>query len=506
MADTQADDRTNNDNFSRDGSPSLSERGTWQQGESLEIEIVDLSDRGDGVGRWHDRVVFVPQTAIGDRVEVRLVRVKRSFAHAKLLNIVKPSPDRQRPPCILADKCGGCQWQHVVYATGENEAAGEQGGQLGAKYQQVVQALQRIGGFETPPVDAVKTTGQDLHYRNKVTYPVDRGQDGRVRAGYYQQGSHKIVNLNQCPVQPEAFDEILQQVKRDIEDCDWPIYDEKQHTGEIRHIGLRIGYHTGEMLLTLVTRGGKLPDLEAQAQHWLKGFPNLVGVTININPQKTNAIFGAETYTVAGSGVLNEKFAGLNLELGSDTFFQVNTEAAEIMIETLIEGLKLQPEESLLDAYCGIGTFTLPLAKAVKQAIGIEVHERSVDRAEANAIANGIENAFFYAGRVEDRLFQVASDRLFGEVDAVILDPPRQGCDPIVIDALRRLKPKRIGYASCKPATLARDLKMLCEGGLYTLDRVQPVDLFPHTSHVESIAFLTLDPEMAAVRTITKVE
>jgi 23S rRNA (uracil1939-C5)-methyltransferase len=176
------------------------------------------------------------------------------------------------------------------------------------------------------------------------------------------------------------------------------------------------------------------------------------------------------------------------------------------MIETLIEGLKLQPEESLLDAYCGIGTFTLPLAKAVKQAIGIEVHQRSVDRAEDNAVANGIENAFFYAGRVEDRLFQVASDRLFGEVDAVILDPPRQGCDPIVIDALRRLKPKRIGYASCKPATLARDLKMLCEGGLYSLDRVQPVDLFPHTSHVESIAFLTLDPEIAAVRTITKVE
>jgi 23S rRNA (uracil1939-C5)-methyltransferase len=327
-----------------------------------------------------------------------------------------------------------------------------------------------------------------------------------VRAGYYQQGSHKIVNLNQCPVQPEAFDEILQQVKRDIEDCDWPIYDEKQHTGEIRHIGLRIGYHTGEMLLTLVTRGGKLPDLEAQAQHWLKGFPGLVGVTLNINPHKTNAIFGAETYTVAGSGVLNERFAGLDLELGSDTFFQVNTEAAEIMIETLVEGLKLQSDESLLDAYCGIGTFTLPLAKAVKQAIGIEVHERSVDRAEANAMANGIENAFFYSGRVEDRLFQVASDRLFGEVDAVILDPPRQGCDPIVIDALRRLKPKRIGYASCKPATLARDLKLLCEGGLYSLDRVQPIDLFPHTSHVESIAFLTLDPEMAAVRTITKVE
>jgi len=545
-------------------STSANSTATWRQGEVIDLEIVDLNDRGDGVGRWQERVVFVPDTAIGDQVQVRLMQVKRSFANAKLLSIVQPSPDRQRPACIVADKCGGCQWQHVKYDDG----------QLNAKRQQVIQALQRIGGFGvdlgageqpralsdigssnksnlgsspelstessapsstelsaesslepsaessieitgssaasnlgmTAIVKPILTTGQALRYRNKVTYPVDRSPEGQTRAGYYQQGTHKIVNLNQCPVQHEAFDAILQQVKRDIDARGWSLYNEQYHSGEIRHLGLRVGRNTGEMLLTLVTLSGKLKGLEEQAQLWLEQFPGLVGVTININPKKTNVIFGAETYTVAGSGVLQERFAGLTLELGADTFFQVNTEAAELLVQALLEGLALDAGAVVLDAYCGIGTLTLPIARQVQQAIGIEVHEASIDRAEANAIANDISNASFYAGRVEDRLFQVAHDRLDGQVDAVVLDPPRQGCDPVVIDALRRLKPKRIAYVSCKPATLARDLKLLCEQDWFTLDYVQPIDLFPQTAHIESIAFLTLNPAaIAATETIRVV-
>jgi 23S rRNA (uracil1939-C5)-methyltransferase len=447
----------------------------WRQGELVEIAIADLNDAGEGVGRWENRVVFVPDTVTGDRAWVRLIRVKPDCAWGKLERLLQPSSYRDRPSCIVADKCGGCQWQHISYEY-----------QLEAKRQQIIQALERIGGFSQPPVAPVLAAERPLHYRNKATYPLVRSATGQVQAGYYQKGSHQLINLNQCPVQDSRLNPLLAEVKRDIQRLGWPVYDEKLHRGRVRHLALRIGRRTGEMLLTLVVTDGNLPEIAIQAQQWLDRYPQLVGVALNYNPNRTNAIFGAETRCVVGQSYLREEFANLQFQLSSETFFQVYTEQAEALLEIIIDRLSLQGNEVLLDAYCGIGTFTLPLALRVREAIGLEVQAASVERAQANARLNGINNVRFEVGAVEKLLPQLDVNP-----DIVLLDPPRQGCDRAVLDSLLQIQPQRLAYISCKPATLARDLKILCGAGDYQLNYVQPADFFPQTAHVECAAFLS---------------
>ncbi len=448
---------------------------SWQQGQLVEVAIVDLSDNGDGVGRFEGRVVFVPDTVPGDRALVRLVRVKPQYAQGKLHQILESSAHRIRPRCIVADKCGGCQWQHVAYEY-----------QLAAKYNQVLQALERIGGILQPPIAPILAAADSLGYRNKATYPLRRSSTGQVQAGYYQKGSHQLINLNQCPVQDLRLNPLLAEVKQDIQQRGWGIYDERLHRGKVRHLSLRIGRHTGEMSLTLVVADWNLVGIEAQAEEWLTRYPQLVGVSLNRNPERTNVIFGTETRCIAGQPELREEFAGLQLQLLPDTFFQIYTEAAEALLQVIVEQLNLQGDELLVDAYCGIGTFTLPLARRVQQAIGLEMQAEAVQQAQQNAQLNGITNATFQVGTVEDLL-----PNLDIKPDIVILDPPRQGCDRAVLDSLLQIQPSRIVYVSCKPATLARDLKILQEIGGYQLTHVQPADFFPQTSHVECAAFLS---------------
>ncbi len=451
-------------------------QGLWQQGELVEVEINDLSDTGDGVGRWQERVVFVPDTVKGDRALVRLIHVKPQYAHGKLHKLLTASAHRIRPSCIVADKCGGCQWQHIDYEY-----------QLEAKRNQVIQALERIGGFTNPPVDPVLAAPSALGYRNKATYPLGISATGQIQAGYYQKGSHQLINLNQCPVQDSRLNPLLAQVKQDIQAQGWTIYDEKYHKGQVRHLGLRIGRATGEMLLTLIVKDWDLPGITEQAQEWLNCYPQLVGVSLNRNSTRTNAIFGAETDCIAGKAYLLEEFGGLQFQVRPDTFFQVYTETAQALLEEIIHSLNLQGNEILIDAYCGIGTLTLPLAQRVSQAIGLEVQPEAVQQAQINAALNNITNVTFQAGAVEKLLPQLDITP-----DIVLLDPPRKGCDRTVIETLLQSSPQRIVYVSCKPATLARDLKLLCQTGKYSLTKVQPADFFPQTSHVECAAFLTL--------------
>ncbi len=447
---------------------------TWLQGELIEVTITDLSDTGDGVGRWDERVVFVPDTVTGDRALVRLVHVKPKYAHAKLLELLQSSPYRIRPSCIVADKCGGCQWQHIDYQY-----------QLEAKRQQVIQALSHIGGFPQPPVDPVLAGPSPLGYRNKASYPVGISGAGQVQAGYYQKGSHQLINLNQCPVQDARFNPLLLEVKQDIQKQGWQIYKEQRHTGHVRHLSLRIGRRTGEMLLTMVVKDWNLPGIQDQAQEWLKRYPHLVGVSLNRNPDRTNAIFGPQTRCIAGRTYLREHFAGLEFQVRPDTFFQVYTETAEALLKVIQSELNLQGDEVLLDTYCGIGTLTLPLAKQVRLATGLEVQPEAVEQAILNAQLNSIENVTFKTGKVEKLLPQMSMTP-----DVVLLDPPRKGCDRAVIDTLLQVLPPRIVYVSCKVATLARDLRLLCENGVYKIIRIQPADFFPETAHVETAAFL----------------
>jgi 23S rRNA (uracil1939-C5)-methyltransferase len=448
----------------------------WRQGEVIELEITDLNDTGDGVGRFDQRVVFVPDTVPGDRLLVKLLNVKPKYAYGQLEDLLEASPQRLRPNCIVADKCGGCQWQHINYNY-----------QLIAKQNQVIQALERIGGFVNITVNTVLVAAASLSYRNKVTYPLGISATGHVQAGYYHKGTHKLINLNQCPVQDSRLNPLLAEVKLDIEKQGWSIYDETKHKGLIRHLGLRIGRRTGEMLLTLVVKDWNLPGIENQAQQWLQRYPQLVGVSLNRNSDRTNAIFGLETRCLAGVPYLREKFAGLDFQIRPDTFFQVYTETAEALLEVIQSELNLQGHEVLVDAYCGIGTLTLPLAKQVKHIIGLELQSTAVKQAIVNAQENRINNVTFQVGAVEKIL-----QNLEIIPDVVLLDPPRKGCEDNVIKTLRNLKPSRIVYVSCKVSTLARDLKLLCENGLYRLTRVQPADFFPQTAHVEAAAFLVL--------------
>ncbi|MDY6897676.1 MAG: 23S rRNA (uracil(1939)-C(5))-methyltransferase RlmD [Cyanobacteriota bacterium] len=451
-------------------------RPRWKQGDLVEIEITDLSDTGDGVGRSAELVVFVPDTVPGDKVVVRLVNVKPKYVKGKVKELLQSSPHRIKPACIVADKCGGCQWQHINYEY-----------QLEAKRKAVIQALERIGGFKEPKVDAVITGVSSLDYRNKATYPVGISGSGGVKVGYYQKSSHQIVNLNQCPVQDSRLNPILKEVKQDIQSLGWKIYNENSHTGIIRHLGLRIGRRSGEILLTLIVKDWEIPRINEKAQEWLERYPSLVGVMLNRNDHRTNKIFGNETRLISGKPYLEEEFASLKFQIRPDTFFQVNTETAEALLYEIQSELNLQGNEILVDAYCGIGTLTLPLAKQVNLAIGLEVQKSAIDAAKNNAQYNHINNVTFYSGKVEELL-----SRICKKPDIVILDPPRKGCEKTVIETLRKAKPARIVYVSCKPATLARDLKLICQDGLYTLSRVQPADFFPQTAHVEVAAFLVL--------------
>jgi 23S rRNA (uracil1939-C5)-methyltransferase len=459
-----------------DTSEEFNSEPLWEQGALIEVNIADLTDTGDGVGRWQERVVFVPETVPGDKVLIRLVHVKPKFAHGVVRDILQSSPHRIKPSCIVADKCGGCQWQHVSYDY-----------QLEAKRNQLVQALERIGGFVEPPVSGVLPSSTALAYRNKATYPVGTSLTGQTIAGYYQKGSHQIINLNQCPIQDSRLNQILAEVKQDIRKKGWQAYNEKLHSGLIRHIGLRIGRRTGEVLLTLVTKQWNITGIDTQAQEWLDRYPPLVGVMLNKNSERTNAIFGSQSRCIAGRPYLREIFAGMEFQVRPETFFQVNTETAEALLLLIQSELNLQGEEILLDAYCGVGTLTLPLAKQVRQAIGIEVQAEAVEQAQLNGRNNHINNVSFYAGKVETILENIHSNP-----DVVLLDPPRKGCEASVIETLRIKKPSRIVYVSCKVATLARDLKMLCQDGMYTLTRVHGADFFPQTAHVEAAAFLVL--------------
>ncbi|MEN9208049.1 MAG: 23S rRNA (uracil(1939)-C(5))-methyltransferase RlmD [Gloeomargarita sp. GMQP_bins_120] len=446
----------------------------WRQGAEIALTITDLNDQGDGVGRWQERVVFVPNTVPGDQVRVRLVWVKPSYAYGTLLGLDAPSPHRVVPLCPVADTCGGCQWQHIDYSY-----------QLVAKQRQIEQALIRIGGLAHPPVAPVPSQQQPWAYRNKVTYPLGLNRAGELQAGFYQKNTHHIVNINRCPVQDPQFDVLLPQLKQDLQQRGWSIYNETTGRGALRHLNLRIGRRTGEVLMTLVSTTAKLPHLQEQARQWQARWPQVVGVCVHVNPKPGNTIFAGETHCVWGRDYLWEEFCGLRWQIRPDTFFQVNTEQAEQLVNTIQKTLVLQGSECLVDAYCGIGTLGLPLARSVRQLVGIEVHPAAIHQAQANARHNRIPNAQFHCGTVETLLPQLAL-----RPDVILLDPPRKGCDPQVMKYLQQNPVPRLVYVSCNPATLARDLRALCTEGPYCLEQVIPLDFFPQTHHVESVSFL----------------
>ncbi len=447
-------------------------------GQKIPLMIVDLADNGNGVGRYEDFVVFVPNTVPGDKLLVQLDRIKKNWAEGKPIEIVSPSPDRVRPHCIVADKCGGCQWQFASYSY-----------QLQSKQNQVLQALVRLGKF---PEDTIKAkienilgAPQPFHYRNKVIYPIAQNQEGKIKVGYYQPNTHKVINLNQCPVQDQRLDPILLAVKQDLNRSGWSVYNEANHQGNLRHLGFRIGRHSGEILITIVSQSWELENIEQFAKNWLT-LPGVVGVILNRNCQPGNVIFGSESRCISGRDYIVEYFADLTLHLTADTFFQVYTEQAELLVELLSDLLDLQNTETIVDAYCGVGTFTLPLARYSRKCYGIEIQEQAIRQAQKNAILNKLtDRVEFTTGKVEKLLPSLATNP-----DILILDPPRKGCESEVIEFIVQSKIDRVVYISCNPATLARDLQLLCATDRYEIKTIQPIDFFPQTAHVETMVLL----------------
>ena len=446
-------------------------------GQRLDLTVDDLDQEGRGVGRSAGQVIFVAGGLPGERLRVRLSHRARRHWHGELEERLEASPQRRRPPCILADRCGGCTLQAL-----------EDDGQQQWKQRRVAESLRRIADLEIPlrPLIAAPT---GLGYRNRAVIPLER-QEGRLRAGYYRRGSHQIVNLNHCPVLDPRLDRLIAPIKRDLEATPWPI--DRHAGGEaggLRHLALRVGHHSGEVLITLIASQEHLPGLEGLAAEWHQRWPEVVGVCLNLQRQSGNRLLGAETRVIAGRGELREPFAGLELRIAADSFFQVHTTQAERVVPLLREALGAGSGR-LLDAYCGIGTFSLPLAASGWQVLGIEQQASAVALARRNAEANGLtERAQFEEAAVG----AVLAERLGGPAplwSALFVDPPRKGLEPEALAALESLGPPLLLYLSCDPSTLARDLASLCRRGGYRGRWLQPLDFFPNTSHVETLAVL----------------
>jgi 23S rRNA (uracil1939-C5)-methyltransferase len=442
-------------------------------GDRLELEIDGMAHEGQGVGRWQGVAVFISGALPGERVLARVRRVAKRHLEADLLGVERPSPERRRPACILADRCGSCSLQH---ASAEAQA--------NYKQDLVAQALRRIGSLDVA-VDPIWSATGELGYRNRALIPLERTPEGVLRAGYYRRGSHKLVNLTRCPVLDPRIDRLIAPIKDDLEASGWPVDVNLTGEGGLRHLALRVGQHTGEVLITLVSSHGVLPGLSELAQAWQQRWPDVVGVCLNLQPRATNTVMGAHTETISGRPWLKERFAGQELLIGADTFFQVNTLQAERLVPLLKEAFAPLQQRTLVDAFCGVGTFSLPLAAAGAEVFGLESHAGSVEQARANAARNQLRRALFEQTDVA----AVLASRLQA-ADGLLVDPPRKGLSPEATAAILEARPKQLAYISCNPATLARDLGLLCETNTYRVLRVQPVDFFPQTSHVETVALL----------------
>jgi 23S rRNA (uracil1939-C5)-methyltransferase len=444
-------------------------------GSRVELEVTGLTHSGDGVGRIDGQVCFVPGALPGETVRAKLRQITRHAWLAELEAVLLASPDRQRPSCILADRCGGCSLQHWTVTA-----------QRRWKRELVRETMQRIGHL-TAPLQPILSDPEGLGYRNRAIIPLRRQPDRTLRGGYFRRGSHRIVNMNHCPVLDPRLDGLIAPIKQDLDATGWPADCDATGEGGLRHLALRVGHGSGELLITLVSSHDRLPGLDRLAGSWMRRWPQLAGVVLNLQPFPTNTLMGEASRTLCGRGWLQERFAGLSLRIAADTFFQVNTVQAERVVPSLLQALSDRAPGRLIDAYCGIGTYSLPLARQGWQVHGLERNAEAVRLARLNATDNRLENRCRFDA--VDVAAVLASE--LGGCEALLLDPPRKGLDAACMAAITALPPPRLLYLSCDPATLARDLRQLCGAAGYTIESLQPFDFFPQTTHVETLAVLS---------------
>ena len=442
----------------------------------IRLRITSMTAQGSGVGKTEDGVVvFVPMSAIGDDLEVRILKTKKTYAYGKIETIVSPSENRIEVDCPVFRKCGGCVYRHISYEA-----------ELEIKYSRVRDALERIGGFENLKINPVAGNDRVDRYRNKAQLPARNSENG-VELGFFANHSHRIIPLDDCMLQPELFNRVNATVKRFMDETAQSAYDEGSKRGKLRHIYIMYAEQTGELMVCLVVNGNGLKQEDLLVKTLREEIPELKTVVINSNREDTNVILGGRNRTAYGSGHITDVLRGKSFKLSPMSFYQVNRNQAEKLYEIAENYANLTGNETLLDLYCGTGTIGLSMAEKCKSLVGVEIIADAVRDAEENAKANGITNARFICS---DAAYAAEELRKEGtKPDVVIIDPPRKGCDAELIGTIVKMAPKRAVYVSCDPETLARDLKLFSEKG-YEVREATPVDMFSRTAHVETVALL----------------
>ena len=452
-----------------------------KKNEEYEIVITDTAVGGEGIGKVDGITLFVKDAVIGDRARVKITKMKKRYGYARLMELLDPSPWRTEPKCRCHRQCGGCQLQALKYEK-----------QLEFKQKKVEEDLRRIGGFEGVCAEPIIGMENPWQYRNKAQFPVGRDAEGHPAAGFYAARSHRIVPNRDCPIGLPVNRKVLDAVLGVMEETGVEPYDEESGAGCVRHILIRCGFHTGEVMVCLVINTEELPHAERFAEA-LSGLEGMKSISVNINRQRTNVILGETVRTLWGQPFITDSIGGISFRISPLSFYQVNTVQTEKLYGLVSEYAGLTGSETVWDLYCGIGTISLFLAGKARKVFGVEVVPQAVADARENAARNGIANAEFLKGKAEEVLpslweRSLREGRSFN-ADVVVVDPPRKGCGEELLQTMLQIRPARIVYVSCDPATLARDLKILCAGG-YELRRVRPVDQFCQTVHVETAALL----------------
>lgn len=452
-----------------------------QKNDELILKIEDMGVDGAGIGKADGMTFFVKDAVIGDVVRAKVMKLKKTYGYARLMELQEASPDRVEPKCPYYRQCGGCQIQALSYEK-----------QLEFKERKVRNNLERIGGFTEIPMEPIVGMEEPYHYRNKAQFPVGTDKDGHIVTGFYAGRTHTIIPNRDCALGLPVNREILDLVIDFMEKYHVSAYDEKTGKGLVRHVLIRCGFTSKEKMVCLIINGKSLPHSEKLVEA-LREIDGMTSISINCNTERTNVILGRKTVVLWGQEYITDQIGEISYEISPVSFYQVNPVQTEKLYGLALEYADLHGEENVWDLYCGIGTISLFLAQKAKQVYGVEIIPQAIENAKRNAVKNGIENAEFFVGKSEEVLpefyeKEAAAGRK-AHADVIVVDPPRKGCDEKLLETIVKMAPDRVVYVSCDSATLARDLKILCENG-YELKRARAVDQFCHTVHTESVCLM----------------
>ncbi len=441
------------------------------------LEIVSQGYEGEGIAKVNDTYpIFIEGALIGEKVKVKIIKVKKKFAYGKLIEVLEPSKERCTPNCNIYKRCGGCALQHTTYEE-----------QLRFKYERVKDCISKIGKLDGNLVKFPLGMEEPWRYRNKVQLPIGL-VNGELKIGFFAPRSHEIIDMESCLIQDEIADKVVELTREWIKKYDIKPYNvdgQYDETGILRHIMIRRGFNTNEVMVVLVTNGEKLPHKDEFIEVISKNIPGIKSIIQNINNKATNVILGLESKTLWGSDTISDYIGKFKYNISPLSFFQVNPVQTEVLYNKTLEFAELSGDETVFDAYCGTGSITLFLSQKAKKVYGVEIIPQAIENAKINAKENNVDNAEFFVGESEVVIPDLINKGV--KADVVVVDPPRKGCDIKLLEAITNIDAKRIVYVSCDPSTLARDLAILEEKGYKTIE-VQPVDMFPHTAHIECCA------------------